>query len=71
MMQVTEMIGRKSGMFKVMLTVFTANAGAQAFYRTKLGYTTDPCSPSAQGDMNPTHDILSKELPRKKEDADR
>ena len=63
LMQMTELIARKSGLARVMLTVFRTNAGANGLY-SKLGYTLDEISP---GTVDPAGDhgyeILSKLLP--------
>lgn len=63
LMQMTELIARKSGLARVMLTVFKTNAGANGLY-SKLGYTLDESSP---GTVDPAgnhgYEILSKLLP--------
>lgn len=63
LMQSTELISRKAGLAKVMLTVFKANFAANGLY-SKLGYTLDESSP---GTVDPAgnhgYEILSKSLP--------
>jgi len=64
LMTLIEDIGRKIGIDKTMLTVFTSNTGAETFYR-RLGYSEDPISPYAKRLRNgtekkPEYYILSK-----------
>lgn len=46
MMQLLELIARRSGVARLMLTVFHGNSAARQLYR-KLGYTLDEDSPTA------------------------
>lgn len=46
MIMLVERIAKRVKLSKVMLTVFTRNTKAMAFYKS-LGYTTDECSPSS------------------------
>ncbi len=48
LMRAVEDFGLAHGISKIMLTVFTANAGARRFYE-RLGYDTDPSSPDGAG----------------------
>jgi ribosomal protein S18 acetylase RimI-like enzyme len=63
LLQLAELISRKAGLTKVMLTVFTSNSTANGLY-SKLGYTLDESSP---GTVDPAgnhgYEILSKLLP--------
>ena len=62
LMQLTELISRKAGLARIMLTVFKENKAAIALY-TKLGYVMDEDSPGAvdpSGDHG--YEILSKKL---------
>ena len=66
LMQLVESIGKKVGVVKSMLTVFTTNMRAERFYRS-LGYTEDQISPVAKvlksGKVRkPEYFILSKGL---------
>lgn len=68
LMQLVELIARRAGLARVMLTSFTANSGANKLY-SKLGYVLDEGSPGA---MDPTGDsagyeILTKRLPPPKQ----
>lgn len=44
----------------MMLTVLKNNPEALSFYRSKLRYGVDDMSPSANGDTEAAHEILSK-----------
>ncbi len=63
LMQIAELISRKAGLAKVMLTVFKENSAANGLY-SKLGYVLDESSP---GTVDPAgnhgYEILSKLLP--------
>ncbi len=48
LMRAVEGLGRELGFHKVMLTVFSANAGARRFY-DRLGYALDVSSPDGAG----------------------
>jgi ribosomal protein S18 acetylase RimI-like enzyme len=66
LMQIVEHVGRQVGVSMSMLTVFTANAHADAFYR-RIGYMEDASSPRARklrgGKVKrPEFLILSKSL---------
>ena len=66
LMELVETIGRRAGIVKSMLTVFTANVRAEGFYRS-LGYSEDQISPRARvlrsGKVKkPAYFILSKDL---------
>jgi GNAT superfamily N-acetyltransferase len=66
LIQLVESIGRRAGVVKSMLTVFTANVRAERFYRS-LGYSEDQTSPVAKvlksGKVRkPEYFILSKSL---------
>jgi GNAT superfamily N-acetyltransferase len=66
LMHIVEDVGRKVGVEMSMLTVFTANAHAEEFYR-RLGYTEDASSPQARklrgGKVKrPEYLIMSKTL---------
>ncbi|KAL4424423.1 hypothetical protein ABPG77_005666 [Micractinium sp. CCAP 211/92] len=62
LMQLLELIGRRSGVARLMLTVFHANVAATALYR-RLGYVLDDDSPGAldpSGDHQ--YEIMTKRL---------
>jgi ribosomal protein S18 acetylase RimI-like enzyme len=66
LMGFAETIGKNVGVVKIMLTVFTSNEHAEAFYR-RLGYDNDVSSPEAKklrGGVvkKPDYWILGKEL---------
>ena len=66
LMQLVETIGKRVGVVKSMLTVFTKNVRAERFYRS-LGYSEDVISPTIKvlknGKMRrPEYFILSKSL---------
>jgi ribosomal protein S18 acetylase RimI-like enzyme len=72
LMQYVEDIGRNAEVVRSMLTVFTRNTHAEAFYR-RLGYIEDASCPPARrlrgGKVKkPEYFILSKELPRARTD---
>lgn len=56
LMNIVELVAATAEMDKVMLTVFTQNHGAMAFYK-KLNYAVDMISPSAAD-----YEILSREI---------
>jgi len=63
LLQAAELISRKAGLAKIMLTVFTANSVANGLY-SKLGYTLDETSPGTVDPVgNHGYEILSKLLP--------
>ncbi|KAL4447745.1 hypothetical protein ABPG75_004964 [Micractinium tetrahymenae] len=62
LMQLLELIGRRSGVARLILTVFHANTAATAMYR-RLGYVLDDDSPGAvdpSGDHK--YEIMTKRL---------
>ena len=66
LMTIIEEVGRRAGMAKCMLTVFSCNAAAIAFY-TRIGYQIDEFSPEPRKLRNgvikePDYNILSKPL---------
>jgi ribosomal protein S18 acetylase RimI-like enzyme len=66
LMELVETIGRRAGVVKSMLTVFTTNVRAEGFYRS-LGYSEDQVSPRIRVLKNgkvkkPEYFILSKDL---------
>lgn len=66
LIELVETIGRRAGVAKSMLTVFTTNVQAEGFYR-RLGYSDDQTSPSTRvlksGKVKkPEYFILSKDL---------
>jgi ribosomal protein S18 acetylase RimI-like enzyme len=65
MMDLVEEAGRQNRVEKAMLTVFTHNPNARAFYK-KRGYVVDPSSPEPRvlrgKKKEPTYLILSKAL---------
>jgi ribosomal protein S18 acetylase RimI-like enzyme len=72
LMQLVEDIGRNAGVVKSMLTVFTRNIHAEAFYK-RMGYIEDASCPPARklrgGKVKkPEYLILSKELPEERID---
>eukprot|EP01135_Chromosphaera_perkinsii_P002246 Nk52_evm32s221 gene=Nk52_evmTU32s221 len=65
MMKLLELIGLKSKMEKLMLTVFKANEKAIDFYRTKLNYEIDPSSFTICDPLNAhtyCHEVMSRNL---------
>ena len=65
MMVLCELMARKQGMQKVMLTVFKDNLPAMNFYLTKMKYGIDETSPSMsqdEEDQSATYEILSKRI---------
>jgi ribosomal protein S18 acetylase RimI-like enzyme len=66
LMQLVELITRKGGLTRIMLTVFHENTAAVALYN-KLGYVKDGDSP---GVVNPTgehgYEIMTKMMPPRK-----
>jgi len=61
LMKVVEQIAHAMGLPKIMLTVFKRNKEALQFYRDKLRYEIDACSPSQHG-ASEDYEILSKQL---------
>jgi ribosomal protein S18 acetylase RimI-like enzyme len=62
LLQIAELISRKAGLAKIMLTVFIANFVANGLY-SKLGYTLDESSPGTVDPVgNHGYEILSKSL---------
>jgi ribosomal protein S18 acetylase RimI-like enzyme len=61
MMQIAELIARKHGLDKIMLTVFKQNVTAMNFYKNKLRYVIDDTDPSMSGEKV-NYEILSKVL---------
>ncbi|TPX32627.1 hypothetical protein SmJEL517_g04271 [Synchytrium microbalum] len=59
LMELMEQVGRVTGMYKSMLTVFKSNTRAIEFY-SKRGYSIDPISPPKS--MRASYDIMSKLL---------
>ncbi|KAL5463623.1 hypothetical protein EMCRGX_G032538 [Ephydatia muelleri] len=65
LLQILELIGHKTGMRKVMATVFKENTPSLDFFRTKMGYIEDNTSPNVCDPENAdtcTYVILSKLL---------
>lgn len=65
LMEYVETLAREKAIFKIMLTVFTANEAAQRFYH-QLGYVLDPSPPSPRRlrkrNKVATYMILCKQL---------
>lgn len=66
LMRLVEDIGFRAGVAKAMLTVFTSNTRAEAFYKN-LGYAVDEFSPRPRklrggGTKGPDYIIMSKAL---------
>ena len=59
LMNIMELVGTKTYMRKVMLTVFSNNHAAMKFYKDKLKYVVDENSPSRHG-QTADYEILSK-----------
>eukprot|EP01119_Soliformovum_irregulare_P009538 TRINITY_DN2294_c0_g1_i1.p1 TRINITY_DN2294_c0_g1~~TRINITY_DN2294_c0_g1_i1.p1 ORF type:complete len:146 (-),score=50.62 TRINITY_DN2294_c0_g1_i1:17-454(-) len=66
LMQLLELIGRKQEMQCIMLTCPKSNPRAIQFYKSKLGFTLDPISPTEMDAHHVTYEILSKSFPPKK-----
>ena len=65
MMQMAELVARKHGLDKLMLTVFKENVAAMQFYKQKLRYTVDETDPSVSHEAA-NYEILSKKLVKPK-----
>jgi len=61
MMQLAELVARKHGLDKLMLTVFKENVAAMQFYKQKLRYVVDESDPSVSHEAA-NYEILSKKL---------
>lgn len=65
LMTVMELLGLKTGMKRIMLTVLKCNVAATEFYTRKMKYAVDESSPSTEVDDDAPYEILSKSLERK------
>ena len=62
LVQLLELIARRSGLAKIMLTVMHANVAGQALYK-RLGFVLDDSSPSRHDPLSRAgYDIMSKLL---------
>ena len=60
LMGLMEDVARRTGMKRLMLTVFKSNVGAMDFYLNKMKYEIDRMSPSRYGEEEADYEILSK-----------
>ncbi len=62
LVQLLELMARKSGLSKIMLTVMHANVAGQALYR-RLGFSIDASSPSLHDPLSDAgYEIMCKTL---------